>query len=372
MAGADGGGGGDNRARQEAEEEARAAVANIFEVLCGQSDASDKFTGLQREMDERIRLVVFRAVEIGKESGVRQLTREEFRWKKQVGELKQQAKEATRRAVEAARVRVEAMCSEMKEQQSQLRQNLTDFEAAQRSWGTKTETFEKAASEGAGREAGLTKSLTESRAEAAALRSKVAVLQESLDQAMSGEREKGDLQRRWSDDVGRMEGQLQDEVSRRVAAEERERLAKETLNDMETLLEGEREAAAEREDATGERKVEALQKEVHRLETMVREMQGERMEQHKRSTNLFNSHAQQLAQAMDEIGVERDARAVVEVKCKRLEHELNLRARAVINSQQRGPAKSGVRKTPRANEIVFKDFSADLERALGSEAKLQK
>lgn len=41
-------------------------------------------------MDERIRLVVFRAVEIGKESGVRQLTREEFRWKKQVGELKQQ------------------------------------------------------------------------------------------------------------------------------------------------------------------------------------------------------------------------------------------------------------------------------------------
>ena len=39
-----------------------------------------------------------------------------------------QAKEATHRAVEAARVRVEGMCSELTEQQAQLRQNLVDFE----------------------------------------------------------------------------------------------------------------------------------------------------------------------------------------------------------------------------------------------------
>ena len=45
-----------------------------------------------REMEERIRMVVFRAVEIGKESGTRVLTREEFRWKKQVGELKAQVR----------------------------------------------------------------------------------------------------------------------------------------------------------------------------------------------------------------------------------------------------------------------------------------
>jgi len=59
MAGADGsGGGGDTKARQEAEEEARAAVANIFEVLCGQSDGNDKFTGLQRSMRHQTHLLV--------------------------------------------------------------------------------------------------------------------------------------------------------------------------------------------------------------------------------------------------------------------------------------------------------------------------
>ena len=51
MAGADGSdSGADTKARQEANEEARAAVANIFEVLCGQSDGKDKFTGLQRSI----------------------------------------------------------------------------------------------------------------------------------------------------------------------------------------------------------------------------------------------------------------------------------------------------------------------------------
>ena len=51
MAGANASGGeGDSKARQEADDEARAAVANIFEVLCGQSDGKDKFTGLQRSI----------------------------------------------------------------------------------------------------------------------------------------------------------------------------------------------------------------------------------------------------------------------------------------------------------------------------------
>lgn len=41
-------------------------------------------------MEERMELVIIRAVQLGKESAAQDLSREKFRWQKHLGEMKEQ------------------------------------------------------------------------------------------------------------------------------------------------------------------------------------------------------------------------------------------------------------------------------------------
>jgi hypothetical protein len=81
---------------------------------------------------------------------------------------------------------------------------------------------------------------------------------------------------------------------------------------------------------------------------------------------IKSAHAQGLAHAGALLAAARDARAAADEKCARLENELHARARAALGMQRRAvPPRRG---TPRGS-AAFRDFSAEVARAVGSEAR---
>ena len=116
--GGEGGGGcgeeGDHVANR-AEKLSREAVSHVFTTLCGKSDAPDKFTGMQREMNLYIKRTIQAAIEAGQESGKKELAREQYRNSKAMEQLqanfKAKGKESEERRVAELVARVDRMCN---------------------------------------------------------------------------------------------------------------------------------------------------------------------------------------------------------------------------------------------------------------------
>lgn len=98
-----------------AEKLSREAVSHVFNTLCGKSDAPDKFTGMQREMNLYIKRTIQAAIEAGQESGKKELAREQYRNSKAMEQLqanfKAKGKESEERRVAELVARVDRMCN---------------------------------------------------------------------------------------------------------------------------------------------------------------------------------------------------------------------------------------------------------------------
>ena len=107
----------------------------------------------------------------------------------------------------------------------------------------------------------------------------------------------------------------------------------------------------------------ALHLQVQRSEAQLRLAEAAAREQECRTKS---AHAQGLAHAGALLAAARDARAAADEKCARLENELHARARAALGMQRRAvPPRRG---TPRSR-AAFRDFSVEVARAVGSEAR---
>lgn len=112
-----------------------------------------------------------------------------------------------------------------------------------------------------------------------------------------------------------------------------------------------------------EQRVTALHLQVQRSEAQLRLAEAAAREQECRTKS---AHAQGLAHAGALLAAARDARAAADEKCARLENELHARARAALGMQRRAvPPRRG---TPRSR-AAFRDFSVEVARAVGSEAR---
>lgn len=114
------------------------------------------------------------------------------------------------------------MCIELARDQQDLRMNMEKFEAAQQIWMETSTKLRREIAESCQREAGLQKALTQAQAQAASLAAKVDTLDAALERANSAGLGEAEVTKRWRIDVEQMQHQIQEEVSKRVAAEERE------------------------------------------------------------------------------------------------------------------------------------------------------
>ncbi len=193
---------------------------------------------MQRDMELSVLQVIRPAFDAGKAAGDRQLAREEFRWTKlmerQRQEQKRQVDLARSKMEQAVHERIACMAAEMQQQTEEFMHNMDGFVEVRDKLEKRVVDALDASMKAKERIATLEGEMAvESRkrhdAESlvAILREEVAQLKRDLDGRNSDSRSSkaslSDMRQRWADDVARVEKQLQNEISARVAAEERDR-----------------------------------------------------------------------------------------------------------------------------------------------------
>ena len=251
------GGGGD--VMVQAEKLSAAAVSHVFMTLCGQTDAPDKFTGMQREMNLYMKNIIRTAVEAGQAAGKKDLAREEYRSAKAFEAVKAmlqgaytdgdendarlggvarlvacyrtKIKESHERRIAELVTRVDAMCNSLEGQKEEFGRNLTEFERTSRALRKEVHEHETQRQVFECRIQELTREVEEARVNADAashdadrerqvalvLRDQVRELEARLAEALASIK---DVNRRWGEDASLMQTQLQAEVAARIAAEE--------------------------------------------------------------------------------------------------------------------------------------------------------
>ena len=376
-----------------AERLSREAVSHVFTTLCGKSDADDKFTGMQREMNLYIKRTIQTAIEAGQEAGKRELAREQYRSSKAMEQLqasfKAKAKENEDRRVAELVARVDRMCNALGAQKQEFEQNLKEFERASKIMSERAALHEKQGKDWAAQMAALKRQADEARAEAESAqreadreRRAAAVLQDKVDDL---ERRLADeaaatkaVSARWSNDVELMQTQLQTEVEARIAAEQRLLEANDARSRSardETMA-----TASSKAGATAEtemcKKCEAREELTAELQAAVALLNDQLSSVYREKATAEKErereHAKAIAAVRDEMAAQltaaRDAQAFAEKVAKRLENELLKQSQAIVQQQQAGRQQApGLKRRMGGGKqhTEFKDFSADIDRLTG-------